>query len=110
MLWANLKGKEFLLEFLLILKTKSKGMEPQAVWISLLTHLKNLFTGTEIPSENLDHVYKNSLVDEGKTMDVVQLGMNKAFDTVSHSILLEKMAVYSLNRYSLHWVENQPEG
>ncbi|KAJ7416919.1 hypothetical protein WISP_67696 [Willisornis vidua] len=36
------------------------------------------------------------LVDEGKTVDVVYLNFNKAFDTISHSIFLEKLAsVYS---------------
>ena len=29
------------------------------------------------------------LVDEGKAVDVVYLGFSKAFDTVSHSILLK---------------------
>lgn len=82
-------------------------MEPQAIWISFTEPFKkSLHQDTEIPSENLDHAYRNSLVDEGKAMIVVQLDMNKAFDTVSHSILLEKNTVYSLNRYSLHWVEN----
>ncbi|GAB0181757.1 mitochondrial enolase superfamily member 1 [Grus japonensis] len=41
------------------------------------------------------------LVDEGKAMDVVYLEFRKAFDTVSHSILLEKLAAHGLMAYSL---------
>ncbi|PKU28520.1 rna-directed dna polymerase from mobile element jockey-like [Limosa lapponica baueri] len=46
------------------------------------------------------------LVDEGKAVDVVYLDFSKAFDTVSHSILLEKLAAYGLDRSSLCWVKN----
>ena len=50
------------------------------------------------------------LVDEAKAVDVVYLDFSKAFDTVSHSILLEKLAAHSLDRYSLCWVNNWLDG
>ncbi|PKU45456.1 rna-directed dna polymerase from mobile element jockey-like [Limosa lapponica baueri] len=50
------------------------------------------------------------LVDEGKAVDVVCLDFSKAFDTVSHSILLEKLAACGLDRNTLHWVKNWLEG
>ena len=50
------------------------------------------------------------LVDEGKAVDVVYLDFSKAFDTVSHRILLQKLAVRGLDRYILSWVRNWLEG
>ncbi|GAB0179133.1 mitochondrial enolase superfamily member 1 [Grus japonensis] len=44
------------------------------------------------------------LVDEGKVVDVIYLNFSKAFDTVSHSILLEKLVAHGLDRCTLHWV------
>lgn len=38
------------------------------------------------------------LEDEGKAVDVFYLDFRKAFDIVSHSILLEKLAAHSLDR------------
>ena len=46
------------------------------------------------------------LVNEGKAVNVVCLDFSKAFDTVSHSILLGKLLPISLDRYTLLWVRN----
>jgi len=43
------------------------------------------------------------LVDEGKA--VICLGFTKAFDTVLHSIFLEKLAAHGLDRCTLCWVK-----
>jgi len=40
---------------------------------------------------------RSHLVDEGKAMDVVYLHYSKAFGTISHSILLKKMAAHGLD-------------
>ncbi|GAB0198925.1 mitochondrial enolase superfamily member 1 [Grus japonensis] len=45
------------------------------------------------------------LVDEGEAVDVVYLDFSKAFDTISHSILLEKLAAHSLDGCTLCWVK-----
>jgi len=59
------------------------------------------------------HHYQNPVpnsyicsVGEGKAVDVVYLDFSKAFDTVSHSILLEKLAAHGLDRHTLRWVKN----
>ena len=49
-------------------------------------------------------------MDDGKVVDVVYLDFSKAFDTVSHSILLEKLAAHGLGRHTLHWVKNWLDG
>uniref|UniRef100_A0A8B9U471 Reverse transcriptase domain-containing protein n=1 Tax=Anas zonorhyncha TaxID=75864 RepID=A0A8B9U471_9AVES len=46
------------------------------------------------------------LVDEGKAVDVVYLDFSKAFDTVSHNILLKKLAALDLDWRTLRWVRN----
>ncbi|KAK4820600.1 hypothetical protein QYF61_001906 [Mycteria americana] len=48
--------------------------------------------------------------DEGKAVDVVYLEFSKAFDTVSHSILLEKLAAHGLDGCTLRWVKNWLDG
>ncbi|CAM5121483.1 unnamed protein product [Eretmochelys imbricata] len=45
-------------------------------------------------------------VDEGKTVDVLFLDFSKAFDTVSHSILVSKLKKYGLDECTIRWVES----
>ena len=50
------------------------------------------------------------LVDEGKAVDVVCLGLSKAFDTVPHNILMEKLAAHGLDGRALCWVKHWLDG
>jgi len=50
------------------------------------------------------------LVDEGRAVDVVYLDFSKAFDTLPHSILLEKLAAHGLDGCTLHWMKNWLNG
>ncbi|KAK4821972.1 hypothetical protein QYF61_006171, partial [Mycteria americana] len=50
------------------------------------------------------------LVDKGKAVDVVYLDSSKAFDTISHSILLEKLAAHGLDGCTLCWIKNWLDG
>ncbi|GAB0204872.1 mitochondrial enolase superfamily member 1 [Grus japonensis] len=51
-------------------------------------------------------IWLDPLSEEGKAVDVVYLDFSKAFDTISHSNVLEKLAAYSLDRHTLCWVKN----
>jgi len=42
-------------------------------------------------------------IDEGRAVDVVYLDFSKAFNTVSHSILLGKLRKYGLDEGSVKW-------
>jgi len=50
------------------------------------------------------------LVDEGKAVYVIYLDFSKAFYTVSHSILLEKLVAHVLDRCTLCWVKSWLDG
>ncbi|GAB0181456.1 mitochondrial enolase superfamily member 1 [Grus japonensis] len=47
-----------------------------------------------------------SWVDEGRAVDVVYLDFSKAFDTVSHNILVSKLRKHGLDEWTVRWVEN----
>ena len=48
-------------------------------------------------------------MDEGRAIDVY-LDFSKAFDTVSHNILLGKLRKYGLDEWSVKWIENWLNG
>ncbi|GAB0185764.1 mitochondrial enolase superfamily member 1 [Grus japonensis] len=56
------------------------------------------------------YVKVTRLVDEGKAGYAVYLDFSKDFDTISRSILLEKLAAHGLDGCTLHWVKNRLDG
>ncbi|KAK4830237.1 hypothetical protein QYF61_009304 [Mycteria americana] len=80
----------------------SQGIRPSQHWFmkgrSCLTNLISFY-------DQVTH-----LVDEGKAVDVICLDFSKAFNTVSHSILLEKLAAHGLDGCTLCWVKNWLDG
>ena len=49
-------------------------------------------------------------VDEGRAVDVVYLDFSKAFDTVTHNILLGKLRKCGLGEWLVWWIENWLNG
>jgi len=49
-------------------------------------------------------------VDEERAVDVVYLDFSKAFDTVSHNILIGKLRKCGLDEWSVRWIENWLNG
>ena len=47
-----------------------------------------------------------SSVDEGRAVHVFYLDFSKAFDTVSHNILIDKFMEYGLHKWTVKWIEN----
>ncbi|GAB0178470.1 hypothetical protein GRJ2_000312300 [Grus japonensis] len=78
--------------------TGQPGDQAQSAHGSCLTNLISLYN-------KVTH-----FVDEGKAVDVIYPDFSKAFDTVSHSILLEKLAAHGLDGCTLRWVKNWLDG
>ncbi|GAB0207394.1 mitochondrial enolase superfamily member 1 [Grus japonensis] len=51
-----------------------------------------------------------SWVDEGRALHVVYLDFSKAFDTISHNILISKLRKCGLDEWTVRWVENWLNG
>jgi len=49
-------------------------------------------------------------VDEGRAVDVVYLDFSKAFNTVSHNVLLGKLRKCGLDEWLVRWTENWMSG
>jgi len=47
-----------------------------------------------------------SWLDEGREVDVVHLDFSKAFDTVSHSILIGNLRKCGRDEWTTRWTEN----
>jgi len=65
---------------------------------SCLTNLTAFYDGT------------TGWVEEGRAVDVVYLDFSKAFNTVSHSILLGKLRKCGLDEWTVRWIENWLNG
>ena len=46
------------------------------------------------------------LLDEGKAVHIVYLNFQKAFDTVPHRILIEKLAAHGLDERTVCWIKH----
>ncbi|KAK4826881.1 hypothetical protein QYF61_012069 [Mycteria americana] len=55
------------------------------------------------------HVQDNQAIRPGQH-GFVKGRLRKAFDTISHSILLEKLAAHGLDGHTLHWAKNCLDG
>jgi len=66
---------------------------------------QGFMTGRSCLTNLISYDKMTRLVDEEKPADVIYLDFSKAFDTVPHSTLLEKLAVQGLDGCTVRWVK-----
>lgn len=66
------------------------------------------FTKGKLCLANLITIFSemSGLVNEGRAVDMVCLDFSKAFDTISHDILLDKLMKYKIEWWTVTWIEN----
>ncbi|CAM5138620.1 unnamed protein product [Natator depressus] len=74
----------------------------------LIRNSQHGFTKSKSCLTNLIAFYdeRTGSVDTGKPADVLFLDFSKAFDTVSHSILVSKLKKYGLDEWTIRWIES----
>ncbi|GAB0208399.1 mitochondrial enolase superfamily member 1 [Grus japonensis] len=79
---------------------------------AIIRHSQHGFTKGKSCLTNLISFYDKvtCLVDEGKVVDVVFLDFSKAFDTVPHSILPDKLSNCGMSGFTVCWVKNWLKG
>lgn len=55
-------------------------------------------------AEVINYLYK--LIDQKKYAAIVSLDLSKAFDSISHSLMLNKLAKQNLSTLTLHWIKS----
>ena len=75
---------------------------------AIIRHSQHGFTKGKSCLTNLISSYGKitHLGDEGKVVDVVFWDFSKAFDTVPHGVLLNKLSNSEMSRYTVRWMKN----
>ncbi|GAB0182921.1 mitochondrial enolase superfamily member 1 [Grus japonensis] len=92
----------------LILETISRHMKD----INVIRSSQHDFSKRKSCLTNLTNFYDEmtGLVDEKAIVDFIYLDFIKAFDIVSHKILIDKLLMYGLDEQTVRWIENWLNG